>query len=118
MIRQTYFLLLCCFLASCNIARFNPPDEKEGIYIADVITSPTDSEAIIIRNNTGIQYDITGWNLGNFQYPKAYTISGASIPDGRSMSFPHDLIGFDIRDSGETIFLIDNTGKIVDKWAN
>jgi hypothetical protein len=100
----------------------NPPGtsiEKTGVYIYSVTASPTSAEQVTLKNHLDTQADISGWTLGDKNDPYAYNIPQNTIigPEG-FLSFQHSTLGFQINDSGETIYLHDGIGMLVDTWQN
>jgi hypothetical protein len=97
-------------------------DEKTepiGVYIYSVTATPTESEQITLKNNFDNIADISEWTLGDENNPSAYNIPHDTIlgPYG-THTFPHTTLGFQINDSGETIYLHDNVGNLIDLWWN
>ena len=90
-----------------------------GVYIYSVTATPTSQEQITLMNDSTTDTDISGWTLGDLNDPWAYnTPSGTIISAGDTRSFPGSTLGFQINDEGEKIYLRDESGDIVDTWAN
>jgi Lamin Tail Domain len=103
--------------ASCGSD--DPSPEPSTVYILSVIASPTTQESITIKNNSGATKDLSNWKLGDENNPNAYNIpNGTSLLNGETKTFPNTTIGFAINDSGETIYLKDSSGNIIDTWTN
>jgi hypothetical protein len=93
-------------------------DEPAKVYFYSVTASPTDSESITLKNNSGTDQTLTGWTLGDLNNPVAYNIpNGTIIKQGETKTFSHTTLGFAINDSGETLYL-KNAGVEVDRWTN
>jgi hypothetical protein len=93
--------------------------EPDHVYIYSVTASPTDSEQITLKNPTDASVDLTDWTLGDLNNPTAYIIpNGTIISAGGSKTYPRTTLGFQINDSGETIYLKDALGSTVDTWSN
>lgn len=124
-------LLATLFLAGCPPKPTEPqPDptatpvptatpEAQKVYIYNVTASPTDSEQITLKNNSGVSQDLSNWKLGDLNNPRAYNVpNGTSLIQGQTHSFPHTTLGFQINDSGEVLYLIDAVGNTIDTWGN
>ncbi len=93
--------------------------EPSALYIQSVTATPTNSENVVIKNNSGNSQDLTGWTIGDKNAPNAYTIpSGNTVANGSSMQFNASTMGFQINDSGEIIYLKNSTGSVIDTWSN
>lgn len=94
-------------------------DEPSKVYFSQVIATPTDSESITLKNNSGSDQDIAGWTIGDTNNPIAYKIpSGTTIKQGESKSFSHTTLGFVINDNGEILYLKNASGAEIDRWTN
>lgn len=96
---------------------------KERTYgevrILGVVAHPTDEEAITLKNASAHPVNLGGWVLGDDNEPEAYRIpSTHTIPAGRKYTFERSTFGFAVNNSGETIYLKDPDGRIVDTWEN
>ena len=93
--------------------------EPNIIYIQSVTATPTNSENVVIKNNSGSSQDMTGWVIGDKNNQSAYSIpSGNIINNGSSLQFNASTMGFQINDSGETIYLKNVSGTVIDTWTN
>ena len=111
--------LLLFFKCSNDEDEKKPDIEPQSVYIYEVIATPTDNESITLKNNSGVQTDITDWTLGDSNDQEAYTIPNGTILDISEFKiFSHTTLGFQINDSDETIYLKDNTGEVIDTWSN
>lgn len=94
-------------------------DEPAKVYISQVIATPTESESITLKNNSGGDVDISGWTLGDQNDPVAYKIPvGTILVNGQSKTFSRSTLGFAINDSGEFIYLKNSSGVEIDRWTN
>lgn len=108
-----FTLLVLALFFSCQ------KDEPNTVYIRSVIATPTTSERVILKNNSGADVDLSGWIIGDKNNPNAYTVpNGNTISDGGELSFWASTMGFQINDSGETIYLKNSSGVTVDSWYN
>jgi len=72
-----------------------------------------------LKNNSGSNQDLSGWIIGDLNNPNAYNIpSGNNIADGVTLVFSASTMGFQINDSGETIYLKNTNGATIDTWSN
>lgn len=93
--------------------------EPNAVYIYSVVSTPTTSEQVTIKNNSGSAVDLQGWSIGDLNNPSAYTIpSGNLLNNGDAFYFMASTMGFQINDSGETIYLKNASGSTVDTWSN
>lgn len=94
-------------------------NEPNAVYIYSVVSTPTTSERVTIKNNSGSTVDLQGWSIGDLNNPYAYTIpSGNVLNNGGAFYFMASTMGFQINDSGETIYLKNASGSTVDTWTN
>ena len=92
--------------------------EPSKVFISSVVATPTDSESITLKNNSGSTIDISGWTLGDTNDPTSYKIpAGTILTQGSIKVFPHTTLGFQINDSGEVLYLKNGTTEI-DVWRN
>jgi hypothetical protein len=93
--------------------------EPLSVYFYHVVATPTDSESIRIKNNSGATVDLSGWKIGDLNNPNAYNIpNGTTLAQGETKFFPRTTLGFAINDSGETLYLKDNNGNVINTWTN
>lgn len=93
--------------------------EPSSVYIYSVVATPTNSESVTLKNNSGTSVDLSGWTIGDLNNPNAYSIpNGTNLSQGNSTTFNASTMGFQINDSGETIYLKNNLGSVVDTWSN
>ena len=94
-------------------------DEPSKVYFSIVVATPTDSESITLKNNSGTDQDIAGWTIGDTNDPVAYKIpNGTVIKQGETKLFSHTTLGFAINDSGEILHLKNVSGTEIDTWTN
>ncbi len=92
--------------------------EPQQIYIAAVITTPTESESITLKNNSGTAADISGWTIGDKNNPTAYSIPANTIlQHTQTITFSHTTLGFQINDFAEILYL-KNGAVVVDVWED
>jgi len=95
------------------------PTEPLNVYIYNATASPTTSEQVTLKNNSGVIKDLSNWKLGDTNSPSAYNIpSGTILNQGQTHSFPHTTLNFQINDAGETLYLHDSSGNLIDTWSN
>lgn len=115
--KNIYIILfsLFCTLTSCTKEDVEPVK----VYIYSVTASPTNSESVTIKNNSGNTVDVSGWIIGDLNNPNSYSIpSGNSLNQGQSFIFYASTMGFGINNSGEIIYLKNSSGQTVDTWSN
>jgi hypothetical protein len=116
------FLVAVSGLCGCSESSYSSPalaTEPAKVYFMSVTATPLANESIMIRNNSGDGVDVSGWTLGDAKTPSAYAIpAGTVIEQGGTRTYPHYVLGFQIDDSGETLYLKDNAGADVDQWTN
>ncbi len=84
-----------------------------------MVSTPTDSESITLKNNSSSYVNISGWTLGDKNEPNAYNIPMDTILEAMGKkTFPRSTLGFQINDSGETIYLRDSNDSLIDTWNN
>lgn len=104
---------------ACSSSDPSPKNEPTKVYIYSVVASPTASEAITIKNNSGTNQDLSNWTLGDKNDPNAYNIpNGTMLNNGQTKTFAQTTLGFGINDSGETIYLKNSSGTLIDSWSN
>lgn len=93
--------------------------EPTIVYIYSAVASPTASESVTIKNNSGVQKDLHNWKLGDSNNSNAYNIpSGVILNQGETYTLYASTLNFQINDSGETLYLKDTGGSIIDTWSN
>jgi hypothetical protein len=93
--------------------------EPTSVYIYSAVATPTNSESVTLKNNSGTNVDLSGWTIGDANNPNAYSIpNGNSLSQGNTITFNASTMGFQINDSGETIYLKNLSGSLVDTWSN
>ena len=92
--------------------------EPSTIYFYSVVASPTNSESVTLKNNSGVLQDLSGWIIGDANNPNAYTIPAGTISQGEILTFAAATMGFQINDSGETLYLKDSGGQLISTWTN
>ena len=89
------------------------------VQIVSVTAHPTADEQVTVRNYSAYPVDISDWTLGDLNDPDAYGFpNGTILAAGESRMYPHSTLGFGINNSGETVYLRDGSGALVDAWAN
>lgn len=121
--KSTLLLSLSILLVtSCkkdDYSSSNDYTEPSKVYISSVIASPTSSESVTIKNNSGNNKDISGWTIGDNNNPNAYMISSNTVlSHGSYLTLSATSMGFQINNSGETIYLKNESGNLVDTWHN
>lgn len=97
----------------------NQPEEPVDVSIYSVTSAPTTDERVTLRNNDTVEADISYWTLGDLNDPVAYGIAYDTVlAPVASITFPGRVLGFQIDDSGETIYLKDGDGNTIDTWSN
>ena len=59
-------------LYSCNKEEneTNSTSEPSSVYILSATASPTASESVTIKNNSGTTQDLSGWTIGDENNPR------------------------------------------------
>jgi len=120
--KQVKLLLLAfaVLLASCS----TPYDagtsiEPSTVYIYSATSTPTESEKIVLKNNSGASADIGAWTLGDLNNSTAYSIPvGTIMASGAFLTFQRSTLGFQINDDNETLYLKNSLGTTIDTWSN
>lgn len=90
-----------------------------GIIIQSVVASPTQSEAVTLKNTSADIADISGWTLGDLNDPDRYKVpGGTTLPPGQVKTFKHTTLRFQVNDSGEKIYLKNTAGVVIAMWSN
>jgi endonuclease/exonuclease/phosphatase family metal-dependent hydrolase len=91
-----------------------PPDPDDGVRIASLLPDPVGVDAgheqITIANGTGSALTLTGWTLRD-RGQNVFTLSG-TIAAGSSLTATLSPNSMPLNNSGDEVFLIDNTGMI------
>ena len=125
-----YFLTSLLFLVSCNGGGGSGAtcsrdscglcaDDREGVKICTIISSPTVSEKIILYNYGASDQDLTGWTLWDKNAEQ--NGSGSKSLSGTlttSSSLEFGSLPFQINDTKEIIYLKDNSGGLIDSRSN
>lgn len=114
-------VFLTLLISACSKDDDTDPGSADptSVFIYSVVATPTDQESITVKNNSGSTADLSGWSLGDNNDPDAYNIpSGTILSQGSSHTFPRSTLGFQINDSGETLYLKNSSGSIIDIWTN
>lgn len=112
------FIAMTILSSSCK-KKENEQKEPSTVYIQSAVASPTSSESVTIKNNTGATVDLSGWTIGDSNNPNAYSIpSGNSLGQGNTTTINASTMGFQINDTGETLYLKNGSGSVVDTWSN
>jgi hypothetical protein len=81
--KKIYTILFSLFFVFTNCTKEDPEPVK--VYILSVTASPTNSESVTIKNNSGNTVDVSGWIIGDLNNSNAYSIpSGNSLNQGQS----------------------------------
>jgi Lamin Tail Domain len=120
MIKSIYSIVflgfIWCFITGCKKEDSSNPSQ---LYIYSVIASPTANESVTLKNNSGATLDLSGWTIGDKNNSTSYNIpSGVILIQGETRTFNHSILGFQINDSGEIIYLINSNGTTIDTWQN
>jgi hypothetical protein len=108
-------LALSFVLGSCAKEEVEP----KSVFVYSTLATPTSSESVTLKNNAGSSVDLSGWTLGDKNDPNAYSIpNGTTLTQGNTITFNASTMGFQINDSGETIYLKNSTGALIDTWMN
>ncbi|MBN2089129.1 lamin tail domain-containing protein [candidate division KSB1 bacterium] len=92
---------------------------NSDVRIYSVITTPTEKEEIKLINNSTTNIEISGWSIGDKNDPFAYKIPEQTIINNNEIvTFSRNMLGFQIDDSQEIIFLKDQNGLTVDTWSS
>ncbi|MBN2089128.1 T9SS type A sorting domain-containing protein [candidate division KSB1 bacterium] len=87
------------------------------IIIYLVNKEPTESEYIYLKNCTDQDAYISGWTLGDKENPTALKFPvGTKIESNSSLTIRYPVIGFEIDDTEEIIYLKDDKGVLIDSW--
>lgn len=87
------------------------------IIISSVSINPTESECIYLKNCMDQDVYISGWTLGDKDNPTALKFpAGTKIVSDSYLTIKYPLIGFEIDDTDESIYLKDDKGILVDTW--
>lgn len=121
-ISSLLFALLCfVILFSCS----KTEDDSSGlaeptkVYFYSVVSTPTASESITLKNNSGVRQDLSSWTIGDKNDPNAYNIpNGTILIQGETKTFPKSTLGFQINDKDEILYLKDSNSNTVDTWTN
>ena len=89
------------------------------LHISSVIASPTQSESVSLRNNSGSLIDISNYTIGDLNSPNEYSIPNSTILNqGEYLHTDASTMGFGINNTNERIYLKDTQGFTVDIWTN
>ena len=87
------------------------------VYIANVVSTPTESESVTLKNSYLSTIDISGWTLGDKNDPLAYNIpQETSLGVDEEITFSHTTLTFQINDYDEILYLKDGSGTTIDIW--
>ena len=92
--------------------------EGDGcVYIANVVSTPTESESVTLKNSYLSAIDISGWTLGDKNDTLAYNIpQETSLEVGEEITFNHTTLTFQINDYDEILYLKNTSGITIDIW--
>jgi hypothetical protein len=114
--KNKILLVLTSIIIFCSCKK----EEKEpsSVYIYSVISTPTNSESVTLKNNSGNLVDLSGWIIGNL-LTNVYSIpNGVSLSQDSTKTFKASTMGFRINEADETIYLKTSSGSIIDTWSN
>ena len=112
-------ILMILILVACSDTGTNNIDDQNPgkIYIYEVVTEPTDLESVTIKNDTGYNFDISQWTLGDIRDPAAFVIPANTILlNDELINFGHHILGFKINNRDEIIYFKNPDGLIIDTW--
>jgi len=94
-------------------------DYKLGdLIITDVITKPTDKEAISIKNISGGAISLDGWTLGDKNNPNSYTFPyGTIISPNETIIIHHSALNFVINNTNEILYIMRPDEFIIETWT-
>lgn len=126
-------IVLLTILGSCTTPGLDDDSDNSGttsflepiilvpktVYISEVITHPTNSEQIKIKNNSFCVRDISSWTLGDENDQDAYSIPENTLLEiGEEIIFTRTTLGFQINNRGETLYLKNDTGNLIHTWKD
>ena len=104
-----------CSSDACGICSAN----QTGVKICSITATPTVSEKITLKNYDSLDQNLTGWSLWDKNAEQngsgEKSLSG-SITAGSTLEVAS--LPFQINDSGEVIYLKDNSGGLIDQRGN
>ena len=124
MTRIAYTLFVISILFSCEKSTSDELDndiytEPNKVYIYSAVATPTTSESVTIKNNSGIDVDVSGWTIGDKNDPDAYSIpQNTTLAIGQTKKFSHTTLNFQINDNNEILYLKNSSGSLIDTWSN
>lgn len=87
--------------------------EKEGVYISEVSATGEGGDWIELYNGSGSAINLEGWHLSDkTEDPNRWAVSGTLEPGAYMV-----VEGVSISASGETVYLYDETGSLVDHFT-
>jgi endonuclease/exonuclease/phosphatase family metal-dependent hydrolase len=92
------------------------PDDR--VYIAKVVTTPTEQESVHLYNPTDREIRLRGYTLGDKNRPDSLRFTTERIPPYTSLIITRSSLSFQINDRNEIIYLHDETGMLVDMWED
>jgi len=88
------------------------------LKITDVITKPTDKEAISIKNISGGTISLDGWTLGDKNNPNSYTFPyGTIISPNETIIIHHSALNFVINNTNEILYIMRPDEVIIETWT-
>lgn len=96
-------------------------DQQTGVRVCSFVASPTDSESVTLKNYGTTEATLDGYSLWDANAnskgtgQKGFT-SADIIPANGTKTFTE--LPFGINDSGETLYLKDGAGNVVDQESN
>lgn len=114
--RKLFPFFLLCFFAGCGKNTYKPEIKKVEI------TRVKEYTLLTLTNHTGSAVNLSGWKLTEeisfiTTTSKDYNFQNVSIPGGGSLTFTGSQLGFRLQKPDETIYLYDQSGKLVDQMS-
>ena len=89
------------------------------LHIPSVVSSPTESERVTLRNNSGSLVNISNYTIGDLNSPNEYNIpNGTSLNQGEFITYYASTMGFGINNTNETIYFKNSQGVTISTWSN
>lgn len=89
------------------------------IEITQVVSTPTEKEAVSLKNFTEKEIILDGWTLGDKNSPESYIFPhGSKISPKETLIIHHSVLNFIINNSNEKIFLKRPDKIIIDIWED
>lgn len=106
-----------CGVDACGIC----PAEQSGVKICSMVSFPDASESVTLVNYGSGAVNLANWTLWDesawLSNSGQHTFTGADVINARATR-TFTSLGFTINDSGETIYLKNNSGVLTDQRSN